>query len=121
MENKKVDNGVRILAQIKQYMVYGVSLAYPFISLITFLGVIKLAFNIPPEIAAIVAFVGVLIIGVISFKSGLYSHDMNISWKNTPMAVDIHERTDRIEKNVEELREQIEEQKKLIEQVLGKV
>lgn len=92
-------------ARLKQYMVYGVNLAYPFFSLITFLGVIKMAFNIPPEIAAVVAFIGVLIIGILSFKSGLYSKDMNITWKNTPMAVDIHERTDRIEKSINKIEE----------------
>jgi len=64
------------------------------------LGVIKMAFNIPPEIAAVVAFVGVLVIGILSFKSGLYAKDMNITWRNTPMAVDIHQRTDRIEESV---------------------
>jgi hypothetical protein len=96
----KFDTVMDFAARLKQYMVYGVSLAYPFFSLVTFLGVIKMAFNIPPEIAAVVAFIGVLIVGILSFKSGLYSKDMNITWKNTPMAVDIHERTDRIEQSI---------------------
>jgi hypothetical protein len=96
----KFDTIMDFAARFKQYMVYGVNLAYPFFSLITFLGVIKMAFNIPPEIAAVVAFVGVLLIGILSFKSGLYSKDMQITWKNTPMAVDIHERTDRIERAI---------------------
>lgn len=91
---------VDFAARTKQYMVYGVSLAYPFFSLVTFLGVIKMAFDIPPEIAAIVAFIGVYVVGVLSFKSGLYSKDMNITWKNTPMAVEIYERTEKIEKSV---------------------
>jgi hypothetical protein len=121
MDGQKVDNAVRVTAQIKQYMVYGVSLAYPFISLITFLGVIKLAFDIPPEIAAIVAFFGVLIVGIISFKTGLYSHDMNISWKNTPMAVEIHKRTEDIESKLDCMAKQMDEQKKLIESLKGKV
>jgi hypothetical protein len=94
------DSIMDFAARFKQYMVYGVNLAYPFFSLITFLGVIKMAFNIPPEIAAVVAFVGVLVIGILSFKSGLYAKDMNITWRNTPMAVDIHQRTDRIEESV---------------------
>jgi hypothetical protein len=94
------DTVMDFAARLKQYMVYGVSLAYPFFSLVTFLGVIKMAFNIPPEIAAVVAFIGVLVVGILSFKSGLYSKDMNITWKNTPMAVDIHERTDRIEQSI---------------------
>jgi hypothetical protein len=94
-------------ARLKQYMVYGVSLAYPFFSLVTFLGVIKMAFNIPPEIAAVVAFIGVLVVGILSFKSGLYSKDMNITWRNTPMAVDIHERTDRIEKSMKRIEEHL--------------
>ena len=99
----KFDTLMDFAARLKQYMIYGVSLAYPFFSLITFLGVIKMAFSIPPEIAAIIAFFGVLIMGILSFKSGLYSKDMNITWKNTPMAVDIHERTDRIEKAIERI------------------
>lgn len=98
-------------ARTKQYMVYGVGLAYPFFSLITFLGVIKMAFNIPPEVAAIVAFIGVYVVGVLSFRSGLYSKDMNITWKNTPMAVDIHERTDRIEQAVERIEQHLGLQK----------
>jgi hypothetical protein len=89
----KFDGIMEFAAQTKQYMVYGVSLAYPFFSLITFLGVIKIAFNIPPEFAAVVAFIGVYVTGVLAFKSGLYSRDMNISWKNTPMAVDIDTNT----------------------------
>jgi len=97
---EKFDRVMDFAARLKQYMVYGVSLAYPFFSLVTFLGVIKMAFNIPPEIAAVVAFVGVLVIGILSFKSGLYAKDMNITWRNTPMAVDIHQRTDRIEESV---------------------
>jgi hypothetical protein len=99
----KFDTIMDFAARLKQYMIYGVSLAYPFFSLITFLGVIKMAFSIPPEIAAVIAFFGVLIMGILSFKSGLYSKDMNITWKNTPMAVDIHERTDRIEKAIERI------------------
>ena len=99
----KFDRIVDFAARTKQYSVYGVSLAYPFFSLVTFLGVIKMAFGIPPEIAAIIAFIGVYVVGVTSFKIGLYSKDMNITWKNTPMAVDIHERTDRIEKSMERI------------------
>jgi hypothetical protein len=99
----KFDKLIDFAARTKQYVVYGVSLAYPFFSLITFLGVIKMAFGIPPEIAAIIAFIGVYITGITSFKIGLYSKDMNITWKNTPMAVDIHERTDRIERSVERI------------------
>jgi hypothetical protein len=99
----KFDKTIDFAARTKQYLVYGVSLAYPFFSLITFLGVIKMAFEIPPEIAAVVAFTGVYVVGVLSFKSGLYSKDMNITWKNTPMAVDIHERTDRIEKAIDRI------------------
>lgn len=121
MKPKRFDNSIRIVAQLKQYMVYGVSLAYPFISLITFLGVVKLAFDVPPEIAAVIAFVGVLVLGIISFKSGLYAHDMNISWKNTPMAVDIHTRTESIERNVKALNDKIDEQKKTIELLKGRV
>jgi hypothetical protein len=101
------DKVMDFAARTKQYMVYGVSLAYPIFSLVTFLGVIKMAFNIPPEIAAIVAFIGVYVVGIMSFKSGLYSKDMNITWKNTPMAVDIHERTDRIEQAVLRIEEKI--------------
>ena len=104
---EKFDRFMDFAARLKQYMVYGVSLAYPFFSLVTFLGVIKMAFNIPPEIAAIVAFIGVLVVGILSFKSGLYSKDMNITWKNTPMAVDIHERTDRIEKAIERVEQHL--------------
>ncbi len=99
----KIDRIVDFAARTKQYVVYGVSLAYPFFSLITFLGVIKMAFGVPPEIAAIVAFIGVYVTGITSFKIGLYSKDMNITWKNTPMAVDIHERTDRIEKSIDRI------------------
>jgi hypothetical protein len=99
----KFDKFIDFTARTKQYVVYGVSLAYPFFSLITFLGVIKMAFGIPPEIAAIIAFIGVYVTGIMSFKIGLYSKDMNITWKNTPMAVDIHERTDRIEQSVERI------------------
>ena len=79
----KFDRIVDFAARTKQYSVYGVSLAYPFFSLVTFLGVIKMAFGIPPEIAAIIAFIGVYVVGVTSFKIGLYSKDMNITWKNT--------------------------------------
>jgi len=107
----KFDTILDFAARFKQYMVYGVNLAYPFFSLITFLGVIKMAFNIPPEIAAVVAFAGVLLIGVLSFKSGLYAKDMNITWKNTPMAVDIHERTDRIEKSIDRIEDHLGIQK----------
>lgn len=99
----KCDRLIDFTARTKQYVVYGVSLTYPFFTLITFLGVIKMAWNIPPEIAAIVAFIGVYLIGISSFKIGLYAKDMNITWKNTPMAVDIHERTDRIEKAIERI------------------
>ena len=99
----KFDRFIDFAARTKQYVVYGVSLAYPFFSLVTFLGVIKMAFGIPPEIAAVIAFIGVYVTGITSFKIGLYSKDMNITWKNTPMAVDIHERTDRIERSVERI------------------
>jgi len=112
---KDLDSIMDFAARIKQYMVYGVSLAYPFFSLVTFLGVIKIAFNIPPEIAAIVAFVGVLLVGILSFKSGLYSKDMNITWKNTPMAVDIHVCTDQTDQRTA----RIEESVKKIEEYLG--
>lgn len=100
---EKFDGFMDFAARLKQYMVYGVSLAYPFFSLITFLGVIKMAFNIPPEIAAVVAFIGVLLVGIFSFKSGLYAKDMNITWRNTPMACDIDRRTATIEKSVERI------------------
>lgn len=100
---EKFDKIMEFAARIKQYMVYGVSLAYPFFSLVTFLGVIKIAFNIPPEIAAVVAFFGVLVIGILSFKSGFYAKDMNITWKNTPMACDIDRRTSTIEQSVERI------------------
>lgn len=100
---EKFETVMDFAARLKQYMVYGVSLAYPFFSLVTFLGVIKMAFNIPPEIAAVVAFIGVLLVGVLSFKSGLYSKDMNITWKNTPMACDIDRRTTAIEQSVERI------------------
>jgi hypothetical protein len=99
----KFDILIDFAARTKQYVVYGVGLAYPVFSLVTFLGVIKMAWNIPPEIAAIVAFAGVYIIGISSFKIGLYAKDMNITWKNTPMAVDIHERTGRMEKAIERI------------------
>jgi hypothetical protein len=121
IKGNTADTCIQFVAQIKQYMVYGVSLAYPVISLVTFLGVIKLAFDIPPEIAAVVAFIGVLTIGVISFRSGLYAHDMNISWKNTPMAVDIHKGTDTIEKKVDILTKELEDQSELIRSLLRKV
>jgi hypothetical protein len=99
----KFDRLVDFVARTKQYVVYGVSLTYPFFTLVTFLGVIKMAWNIPPEIAAFVAFIAVYVIGISSFKVGLYSKDMNITWKNTPMAVDIHERTGKIEKSLERI------------------
>lgn len=99
----KFDRVIDFAARTKQYVVYGVGLTYPFFTLVTFLGVIKMAWNIPPEIAAIVAFASVYIIGISSFKVGLYAKDMNITWKNTPMAVDIHERTDRIEKAIDRI------------------
>lgn len=99
----KFDRIIDFAARTKQYLVYGVSLAYPFFSLVTFLGVIKMAFGIPPELAAIIAFIGVYSMGVLSFKSGLYSKDLNITWKFTPMAVDMYERIDHIEKAVERI------------------
>jgi len=104
----KFDILVDFAARTKQYVVYGVSLTYPFFTLITFLGVIKMAWNIPPEIAAFVAFIGVYVIGISSFKVGLYAKDMNITWKNTPMAVDIHKRTETIEKDVKNIEKSIE-------------
>ena len=97
------DKTIDLTARTKQYVMYGMAILQPAFSLITFLGVAKLAFSIPPEIAAAAAFVGVYAIGVIAFKSGLYSKDLNITWKFTPMAVDIHERTDRIEKAIERI------------------
>jgi len=103
----KFDRVIDFAARTKQYIVYGVSLAYPFFSLVTFLGVIKMAFGIPPELAAIVAFIGVYTVGITSFKIGLYAKDMNITWRNTPMAVDIHERTDRIEKAIERIEQHL--------------
>jgi hypothetical protein len=99
----KFDVMMDFAARLKQYMIYGVSLAYPFFSLITFLGVIKMAFSIPPEIAAVIAFFGVLIMGILSFKSGLYSKDMNITWKNTPMACEIHGNTSDILRSIERI------------------
>jgi len=99
----KFDKTIDLAARTKQYVMYGMAILQPAFSLITFLGVAKLAFSIPPEVAALAAFVGVYTIGVISFKSGLYSKDLNITWKFTPMAVDIHERTDRIEKSMERI------------------
>lgn len=104
----KFDRFIDFAARTKQYVVYGVSLTYPFFTLITFLGVIKMAWNIPPEIAAIVAFAAVYIIGISSFKVGLYAKDMNITWKNTPMAVDIHERTDRMEKALQRIEKHLD-------------
>lgn len=104
---KDLDSIMDFAARIKQYMVYGVSLAYPFFSLVTFLGVIKIAFNIPPEVAAIVAFFGVLVTGILSFKSGLYSKDMNITWKNTPMACEIHGNTADILRSIERIEEHL--------------
>jgi hypothetical protein len=107
----KFDTMMDFAARLKQYMVYGVSLAYPFFSLVTFLGVIKMAFNIPPEIAAVVAFVGVLIVGILSFKSGLYAKDMNITWKNTPMACEIHGNTADILRSIERIERHLEIEK----------
>lgn len=104
---EKFDVIMDFAARLKQYMVYGVSLAYPFFSLVTFLGVIKMAFNIPPEIAAVAAFIGVLLIGIFSFKSGFYAKDMNITWKNTPMACDIDRRTSVIEESVKRIEEHL--------------
>lgn len=106
----KTDFIIDFAARTKQYVVYGVSLTYPFFTLITFLGVIKMAWNIPPEIAAVVAFAAVYIIGISSFKVGLYSKDMNITWKNTPMAVEIYDRTERIEKSVSEIKEKLDKE-----------
>jgi hypothetical protein len=111
----KFDKIVDFAARTKQYVVYGVGLTYPLFTLITFLGVIKMAWNIPSEYAAIAAFAGVYIIGISSFKVGLYAKDMNITWKNTPMAVDIHERTDRKEKRTNYLDKSL----KRIEKHLG--
>ena len=104
----KSDWVVGFAAQTKQYMVYGASLTAPFFTLITFLGVVKMAWNIPTEIAAVLAFGGVYTIGYFSFKTGLYAKDQNITWKNTPMAVDIHERTGRIDENIKHIDESIE-------------
>jgi uncharacterized membrane protein (GlpM family) len=108
----KFERIVDFAARTKQYVLYGVGLLYPGFTLVTFLGVAKLAFSIPPELAAIVAFGGVYIVGITAFRIGLYSRDMNITWKNTPMAVDIHERTDRIEKAIERIEKRLNDNNK---------
>jgi uncharacterized membrane protein (GlpM family) len=111
----KFDSLVDFIAKTKQYVVYGVGITYPIFTLITFLGVIKMAWNIPPEIAACVAFGAVYIIGSSSFKIGLYAKDMNITWKNTPMAVEIYERTERMEKAINEIKKSLEKPESEIE------
>lgn len=107
----KYDRLIDFAARTKQYMVYGVSLTYPFFTLITFLGVIKMAWNIPPELAALAAFSVVYCIGISSFKVGLYAKDMNITWKNTPMAVDLCDRTERLEAAINRLEKHLDVKK----------
>ena len=77
---------VQFANQIKQYMMYGAQVIYPFITVFTAIGVAKIAFDIPPLVAFIIILTIVLCIGIVSFKVGLYSKDYEIQWVNTPSA-----------------------------------
>lgn len=76
---------------------YGAQIAYPFITAFTAIGVAKIAFDIPPQIAFIILLLTVLSIGMMSFRIGLYSKDYEIQWTNTPSAKELSERAKRIE------------------------
>lgn len=93
---------VQYMAQMKQYMMYGAQIAYPFITAFTAIGVAKVAFSVPPEIAFVCLLGAVLSIGIISFKIGLYSKDYEIQWVNTPSAKELCDRVKKIERIIDE-------------------
>jgi hypothetical protein len=102
MERIKMDDIVQWMAQIKQYMMYGAQIAYPFITAFTAVGVAKVAFDIPPAVAFGCLLCVVLGIGITSFKIGLYSKDYEIQWVNTPSAKDLCDRVKKIERIIDE-------------------
>lgn len=93
------------IAWVKQYAFYGVQLCYPFITAFTAVGVAKVAFAIPWYIAFTIMVVGILGVGVVAFRVGLYSRDMDICWEKTPMAKTLCDRVERIENMIGEKHE----------------
>jgi hypothetical protein len=84
-------------AKIKRFATYGAEIVYPFITVFTAIGVAKVAFGIPPEIAFVVILTVVLSIGGLAIKIGLFGKDQNIVWANTPMAKELCDRVEHIE------------------------
>lgn len=89
---------VHFLAQMKQYMFYGASLAYPAITAFTAVGVAKVAFGVPWFITFILLTLLVFLVGAAAFRIGLFSADNEINWMRTPSARTLCERVERIEK-----------------------
>ena len=101
---------VEFAARIKRQMMYGSEIVYPFITVFTAIGVAKVAFGIPPELAFVIILCGVFLVGSTAVKIGLFGKDMDFVWRNSPIAKKLCDRVEKIEKHL--IPEQKDEQEK---------
>lgn len=90
------DTLITTIAHTKVIIFYGAESVYPFFTLFTAVGIAKIAFGIPTYIA-IILMVGVIgIVGITTFKAGVFGKDLDIKWNNTPSAKRLCEQVDQL-------------------------
>ena len=92
---------ITAIAHTKVIIFYGAESVYPFFTLFTAVGIAKIAFGIPTYIA-IALMVGIIgIVGITTFKVGVFGKDLDIKWNNTASAKKLCEQVDQLWKKKE--------------------
>jgi hypothetical protein len=87
---------ITAIAHTKVIIFYGAESVYPFFTLFTAVGIAKIAFGIPTYIA-IALMVGIIgIVGITTFKTGVFGKDLDIKWNNTASAKKLCEQVDQL-------------------------